>query len=73
MGKIVTWILANGATLIGVLQALVKAVKELVTGVVNLLSLFLSKDAADASVRTLRGILNKVDEGLEWIKGFLLK
>lgn len=73
MGKIVTWILANGATLIGVLQALVKAVKELVTGVVNLLSLFLSKDAADASVRTIRGILNKIDEGLEWIKGFLLK
>lgn len=73
MSKIISWVLVNGATLIGVLQAIVKAVKELVTGVVNLLSLFMSAEAAEISVKTVRGILNKVDDGLEKVKGFLIK
>lgn len=73
MAKVFTWVLANGATLIGVLQALVKAVKELVTGVVNLLSLFMTKEAADVSVATVRKALNFVDNLLENIKGYLIK
>ncbi len=73
MSKIISWVLVNGATLIGVLQALVKAIKELVTGVVNLLSLFMTAEAAEVSVKTVRAILNKVDELLEKVKGFLIK
>ena len=73
MGKVITWVLLNGATILGVLQALVKAVKELVTGVVNLLSLFVTVEAAEAMVKTVRGALNKVDSVLESIKGFLVR
>ena len=73
MAKIITWVMLNGATLLGVLQAIVKAVKELVTGIVNLLSLFMTKEAAEASVKVLRGALNKVDEFIEGVKGFLVK
>jgi hypothetical protein len=73
MGKVISWVMLNGATLLGVLQAIVKAVKELVTGVVNLLSLFMTAEAAEVSVKTIRAVLNKVDEGIEWVKGFLLK
>ena len=73
MVRIFTWIMANGATLIGVLQSIVKAVKELLTGIVNLLSLFLSVESAEISVATVRGALNKVDAFLENIKGYFLK
>ena len=73
MSKIISWILVNGATLLGVLQAIVKAIKELVTGVVNLLSLFMPQSAADASVTFLRGILNRIDGVIETVKGYLLR
>lgn len=72
MGKVITWVLANGATVLAVLQAILKAIKELVTGVVNLLSLFIPAEAAEASVTFLRGILNKIDEVIEKIKTTLL-
>lgn len=73
MGKIIAWVLANGATLIGLLQAIVKAIKELMTGVVNLLSLFMPQTTTNKVVDAVRGAINKVDELLETIKGFLLK
>jgi len=73
MSKIISWVLVNGATLLGCLQAIIKAIKELVTGVVNLLSIFMTAEAAEVSVKTVRGILNKVDDGLEKVKGFLIK
>ena len=65
--------MANGATLLGVLQAIIKAIKELLTGVVNLLSLFMPADAAEAAVKTVRGWMNWVDDILESIKGFLIR
>ena len=73
MSKIISWVLVNGATLLGCLQAIIKAIKELVTGVVNLLSIFMTAEAAEVSVKTLRGLLNKVDEAIEKVKGFLIK
>lgn len=73
MVKIITWILANGATLLGCLQAIVKALKELLTGVVNLLSLIMPAAASAKLVEIVRGALNKVDEGIEYIKKYLLK
>ena len=71
--KIVTWVLANGATLLGIIQSLVKAVKELLTGVVNLISLILSKELAASWVDAVRNALNVVDEVIEKLKGYLLK
>jgi phage-related protein len=71
--KIVTWVLANGATLLGILQSLVKAVKELLTGVINLISLILSKEIAASWVDAVRNALNAIDEVIEKLKGYLLK
>mgnify|MGYP001599024616 FL=1 len=71
--KIITWILANGATLLGCLQAVVKAVKELLTGVVNLLSLFIPQVAAKKAVTIVRNAMNKIDDGIEFVKKYLIK
>lgn len=72
MLKIWTWILVNGATLLGCLQAIVKAIKELLTGLVNLLSLFMPIETAEKLVRSVRDIMNKIDEWIEIIKDKLL-
>ena len=73
MGKVITWVMLNGATLLGCLQAVVKAIKELLTGVVNLVSLFIPEEKAEAAVQAVRKALNKVDEVIEMIKDFLIK
>jgi phage-related protein len=73
MLKVITWIMANGATLLGLLQAIVKAVKELLTGVVNLISLILPQSTANKAVEAVRGVLNAIDDVIEKIKGYLLK
>jgi len=73
MLKVITWIMANGATLLGLLQAIVKAVKELLTGVVNLISLFMPQETANKAVEAVRGVLNAIDDVIEKIKGYLIK
>jgi hypothetical protein len=73
MVKVISWIMLNGATLLGLLQAVVKAVKELLTGVVNLVSLFLPEEKAEEAVKAVRAVLNKVDEIIEAVKDFLIK
>lgn len=73
MSKIITWILVNGATLLGCLQAIIKAIKELLTGLVNLLSLFMPQEAAEKTVAFVRNIMNIVDDFIEKIKGYLIK
>ena len=72
ISKIGVWVMANGATLIAILQSIVKAIKELLTGVVNLLSLFMTKEAAEKCVKVVRDIMNKIDDILEKIKEKLL-
>ena len=73
MVKIIAWIMANGATVLGLLQAIVKALKELATGVVNLLSLVMPQSGAKKVVEAVRGVFNKIDEMIEKIKGYLIK
>lgn len=73
MSKIIVWVMSNGATLLGCLQAIIKAVKELLTGVVNLLSLFIPNVATKSIITAIRGGLNKVDEVIEKIKSYLVK
>lgn len=72
MGKLMAWLLVNGATVLGLLQAIVKAMKELLTGVINLLSLFIPAVAAQKIVSVVRDALNKVDEVIEMMKGYFL-
>jgi phage-related protein len=73
MGKVITWVMLNGATLLGCLQAVVKAVKELLTGVVNLVSIFLPDAGSKKLVEVVREALNKIDDVIESIKDFLIK
>lgn len=73
MAKIITWVMLNGATLLGCLQAVVKAVKELLTGVVNLISIFLPDAGSKKLVEVVREALNKIDDVIESIKDFLIK
>jgi phage-related protein len=72
MTKIITWVLANGATLLGCLQAIIKALKELLTGVINLLSLFIPQAAANKIIEVVRNALNAIDEVIEKVKGYLV-
>jgi hypothetical protein len=73
MSKIITWVLANGATLIGLIQAILKAIKELLTGIVNLLSLFIPKEKAEQAVNVVRAVINTIDYWIEKGKTILLK
>jgi len=73
MGKIISWILANGATLCGILQSIIKALKELATGIVNLISLIIPDSKIPAIVEKVRGVFNVIDEVIEKIKGHLLQ
>ncbi len=70
--KIWIWLKANGASLIGALQAVVKALKELLTAVVNLVSIILPIAAQAAWVEVVRGFFNWIDSGLEWVKQYLV-
>ena len=70
--KIITWILANGATILGLLQAIIKALKELATGVVNVLSLLIPNSKIKVIVEKVRAVFNKIDEWIEIIKDKLL-
>ena len=72
MMKIISWVMVNGATFLGLLQSIVKIVKELLTGVVNLLSLFLTQEQAEKVVKAVRSAVNVVDDVLEKIKGLLI-
>ena len=73
MVRILAWIKVNGATVLGVTQAAIKVLKELLTGVVNLVSLVLPKATSSKLVEQVRGILNTIDELVEKIKSYLLK
>jgi predicted aspartyl protease len=70
--KIISWVMANGASLLGVLQALIKAVKELLTAVINLISLFIPGVTAQGWVDAVRNALNVVDSFIEKIKAYFL-
>lgn len=73
MFKIITWVMVNGATLLGLVQAIIKALKELLTGVVNLLSLFMPAATSAKAVEAVRGALNVVDDFIEKFKTYLVK
>ena len=70
--KVINWVMLNGATLLGLAQSIVKAVKELLTGVINLLSLVIPASAAQALVEKARDFMNVIDGWIEKLKSYLL-
>ena len=69
---LVTWLKLNAASLIGILQSIVKALKELGTAVVNLIALFMPAFISAEIVSRVRSFFNWIDMGLEWVKVNLL-
>ena len=72
MFKVIAWVMANGASILGIVQAVIKAVKEIITAVVNLFSIFMSPEMAEKTVETLRYWINKIDWAVEALKSRLL-
>ena len=42
--KILTWLSTSGAGILGTIQAVIKCVKEVITAVIDVASIFISKD-----------------------------
>ena len=73
MTKILNWIRANGASVIGIAQAAVKLIKEILTAIINILfPLFPDDGAFERTVLKIREWVEKIDGWLEKIKVWLL-
>lgn len=70
--KIVTWVRVNGGGILGLVQGALKMVKEILTSVINFLSLFAKADAAQEVVLKVREFINEIDAVIEKIKEKLL-
>jgi len=72
ISKILTWIKVNGASILGIIQATIKSLKEVLTAVVNLISIFIPAIVAQKIVLTIRKILETLDGWIEKIKPYLI-
>ena len=72
LNKILTWLRMNGATICGLVQTVIKTLKEIATGLINLLSIFAFTAAAEALVVKVRGFFEKLDGWIEIAKTWLL-
>lgn len=59
--KILTWLRANLGSILGIAQAALKAVKEILTAIVNFLSLITPAKKAQEAVEWLRDKVNWLD------------
>ncbi len=72
MVKILQWLGKNSASILGITQAVLKCLKEILTALVNLFSI-LNLDKAQEVVEKIRAIINKIDEIVEKSKNFFLE
>ncbi|HUS87966.1 MAG TPA: hypothetical protein VMW91_01120 [Desulfosporosinus sp.] len=70
--KIMTWLKMNGATIIAALQLAVKTLKEVITAVLNFVSLVLPTSKVEAFILKIRELINSIDALLEKAKAWLL-
>ena len=73
MPALVKWIALNGASIIGMVQAVLKFVKELLTLVINILFPIIPDGKFEQIVLKVRDFVNKADAFIEKYKGYLLK
>ena len=73
MLKLLLWLPKNLASILGIIQAVLKLIKEILTAVVNILYPLIPSAKFQKVVDTVRGIVNKVDEVVQRVKDFLLK
>uniref|UniRef100_A0A6H1ZF47 Uncharacterized protein n=1 Tax=viral metagenome TaxID=1070528 RepID=A0A6H1ZF47_9ZZZZ len=73
MIKIISWLALNLVSVLGIIQAVIKLVKEICTAVVNLLfPLFPDNGKFEKAVLKVRAIVEIADTWVEKIKQFLL-
>lgn len=70
--KIVNWIRLNIVSILGIAQAVVKFVKEVLTAIVNILFPIIPNAKFQAIVMAVRNVVNKIDEWIEKIKAWIL-
>lgn len=73
MIKLLKWLPINLAGILGILQAIVKCVKEILTVIVNILFPIIPDGKFEKVVLKVREVINKIDAILQRIKDFLLK
>ena len=73
MAKLIQWIALNGLSVLGMVQVVIKFVKELLTLVVNVLFPIIPDGKFEQVVLKVRAIVEKVDEWIEKGKAVLLK
>lgn len=71
--KLLSWIPVNIAGLLGIVQGVLKCIKEILTVVINILLPIIPGDKFDDVVLKVRDIVNKIDEAVEKVKSFFLK
>ena len=70
--KLLQWIPLNLVSVLGIVQAVIKVLKEILTAIVNILFPVIPSEKFKAIVTVLRDIVNKADAAVESVKGFLL-
>lgn len=72
MNKFIQTFLLSGASMLGIVQVVVKFIKELLTLIVNILFPIIPDGKFEEIILKVRSIVNKIDEWLEKIKAKLL-
>lgn len=70
--KLLKWIPVNIAGILGITQAILKVIKEILTVIVNILFPIIPSAKFKTVVTVIRGIVNKADGVVQKIKDFLL-
>ena len=70
--KLVAWLPTNLAAVLGILQAILKFIKETLTLAIDIIAPIIPGDNDDVIIKKIRDIVNLVDEWVEKIKSFLL-
>ena len=66
-------VMLYGASANGILHEAVKAVKEVITAIVNSSFPFISNESFKKTIENVRGAVNKLDDLLETLKKYLVK
>ena len=70
--KLLKWLPVNIGALLGILQAVVKFIKEVATLALDIVAPIIPGDGDDKMIKAIRDICNIVDAWIEKIKTFFL-
>ena len=73
LAKLKSWIPRNITAILGIIQAVVKFVKEAATLAIDLICPIIPGDSDKKIVEIVRNICNKIDGIIEKIKEYILK